>query len=98
MAIRTDTLLITADEIVLDLGYVAIAKTYGWTETVKDEKGEDIPNPQSAKDKSIQVTRDFWAEIIRSYNSTAAVEAARLAALTQTNDFIKSTTVEFMKE
>lgn len=90
---RTDTITITDEAEILDAGYIAIAKTYGWTETVQDEKGEDIPNPQSAMDKAIDVTKKFWREVVVAYQSQQAAEMARLKAIEYVSSNINKTEV-----
>lgn len=93
MAQRTDTISITDEAEILEAGYLAIAKSYGWTETVKDAEGNEIPNPQSARAKSIEVTKRFWREIVVAYQSQQAADAARLATAEATGAALDNTTV-----
>jgi len=97
MTQRTDTISITDEGAVLDAGYEAIALSYGWTDTIKDEAGEETPNPQSAQDKAIAVTKGFWRDIIVSYQSQQAAEQARLAAMAATGESIGNITITLEK-
>ena len=92
MTQRTDTISITGEEEILDTSYIALASSFGWTPTIRNAEGNEIPNPQAAKDKALEVTRRFWGDIIRAYNSNHAAELARVESITQT-DFALGTSV-----
>jgi hypothetical protein len=57
-------------------GFELFAKTFGWVETVKDENGDDIPNPITAYQKGISVIRNFAWEILEAQMVEAAREQA----------------------
>lgn len=90
---RIDTLLIKGYGALLDAGYETIARQHGWTPTVKDEEGNDIPNPLSAKDKTLSITVRFWSEMIVAAKSAEAAEQSRLAAMGATSDALSNVTI-----
>jgi hypothetical protein len=64
-------------------GFELFAKTYGWTETVKDENGEEINNPETVHAKGISVIRNFAWEVLTVAMKQAVEKAAGEAVLVQ---------------
>lgn len=84
MAEITKTLLLTGEEEIVTAGILAIAKQSGWTEMVADpnDVGE-IPNPVTAEEVVLNVTKEFYRGLVTQYNTTQAIKAAEEAALAQ---------------
>lgn len=66
-------------------GFKTFAKQYGWTETVKNENGEDVSNPISQYEKSIRIVREYVREVFLSALVNKAMKDAQVAAIAQAN-------------
>ena len=61
---------------------LAVATKRGWTPTVKDENGEDVPNPITPNAVLTEATRVFWQNELDAYRAEKAkpvVEPLELA-------------------
>lgn len=51
---------------------LAVATARGWTPTVKDENGEDAPNPTTSNAVLTEATRVFWQNELDAYRAEKA--------------------------
>lgn len=99
MADKTVRIEVSGPEEIIVPAVEAIARTYGWTDLVRDEEqesptyGQMIPNPEPQETVVRTATRTFWMEIIKAYNAEQAAKAARAAALAQSDAAIMATTM-----
>lgn len=63
---------------------LAVATARGWTETVKDENGEDVPNPITANAVLTEATRKFWQDEMAAYRHRQAHQAVEVPEIVLT--------------
>lgn len=86
-------LKLDGDDTIIEVGIEAIAKEYGWTETVLDEQGQEIPNPKTAEQKAVWAIKQFLRDTVTSYNIKQAQEAAIRAATQQSEAALDALTL-----
>ena len=55
----------------------------GYKSIIKDDQGNEIPNPQTKAQFAKAVIANFVKESIKSYRANASAEIARLAKITE---------------
>lgn len=68
-------------------GFALFAKAYGWTETIKNEDNEDVPNTVKDYEKGIQIIQGFAWEVLEAQLIRQAQEQATVAVKTQVEGF-----------
>lgn len=82
------TFTVTIPNAILDDLIDAMALGTGWTETIIDDEGEEIPNPETKAQWAKRILREWIKRHYRKYKGDEAVkdiapETARQAAIDQ---------------
>lgn len=82
LATVTNALSITVSQDDVDVTLDSFCGQYGYKDTVKDEKNQDIPNPESKLDFATRKVQEFIQESAIAYDVNVQVLAARNTAIT----------------
>jgi len=63
---------------------LAVATKRGWTPTVKNENGKDVPNPITSNAVLTEATRVFWQDEIAAYRHRQAHQAVEVPEIVLT--------------